>query len=129
MKRCHKCATPWEKDAPRPGYQETCPNCLAYLHVCKNCRFHAPKAHNQCRMPGTEMVRDPAGMNYCDEFRFHETATETAANNGPDRDALAQLFGGATDQDDTQATRDKLLGDHKPEPDPRQAFDDLFGNG
>jgi len=46
----------------------TCPKCLSYLHCCRNCRFYDPNAHNQCREPQAEWVKDKEAANYCDFF-------------------------------------------------------------
>ena len=69
---CHKCNTPWENDKRSPGFKETCSGCGAYLHCCKNCRFHVPTAHNQCYIPDTEYVVNRAGLNFCEEFAFRD---------------------------------------------------------
>ena len=130
MKQCHKCGTPWDEPKTRPGFADACPNCQAYLHACKNCRFHDPTRHNQCRVPDTEMVSNRAGMNYCDAFEFADTPAN-GAGGIPDkaRDALDALFGeDAAGQSTHDGARDFLLGDEAPRKDPHQAFDDLFGD-
>ena len=69
MKVCHKCMRelPFETRILR---SEECPWCLAAVHCCKNCGFHDPGAHNQCREVGTETVRDREAANYCGAFTF-----------------------------------------------------------
>ena len=131
MRVCHKCGQEWAGDRPRPGYAESCVTCQAYLHACKNCRFHDPGAHNQCRVPGTEMVRDRAGMNYCDAFEFRVTAPDAPSKGGAAkaRAALEQVLGADEAADEVQALRDALLRDRPGETDPRRALDDLFGGG
>lgn len=109
---CHKCGTPWENETPRPGFKETCSQCNAYLHCCKNCRFHLPTAHNQCYIPGTEYVANREGLNFCEEFQFR---------SGPPSDQAA-------DQDKRKQAFDKfadLFGD-SPEQETKPSFDDLF---
>lgn len=63
----------------------TCPKCLSYLHCCRNCRFYDPNAHNQCREPQAEWVKDKEAANYCDFFEpgthgklFQDTREEEA---------------------------------------------------
>jgi len=106
---CHKCNTPWESDKRQPGFKETCAGCGAYLHCCKNCRYHAPSAHNQCYIPNTEYVADRAGLNFCEEFEFREGPVKSNVNTKKQeevRNKLDALFGG---------------DDEKP-----VSFDDLF---
>jgi len=89
---CHKCNTPWENDKRSPGFKETCSGCGAYLHCCKNCRFHVPTAHNQCYIPDTEYVVNRAGLNFCEEFGIRDAAGESTRQKHA-RDAFAGLFG------------------------------------
>jgi len=93
---CHKCGAPWESDKRQPGFKETCRGCGAYLHCCRNCRFHTPSAHNQCYIPNTEYVADRKGLNFCEEFEFKTGASGQDADAGKRqqaRDALNALFG------------------------------------
>lgn len=130
MNRCHKCGWVWPEDRGRPGMKEFCPKCTAFLHCCKNCRHHDPKLHNQCRVPGTEMVADRAGMNHCDEFVFTscEELTESDEKKDRARDTLAQLFGGERGQDKSETLAREFLGKPKPRTDPKKALDNLFGS-
>ena len=48
MKTCFRCGTPWPKDH-KPGFNERCPKCDAFLRVCLNCRLYDPGAAGQCR--------------------------------------------------------------------------------
>jgi len=108
---CHRCGAPWKSEARQPGFKEICHNCDAYLHCCRNCRFHKPTAHNQCYIPDTEYVANRDGLNFCEEFVFREgkpASSEKADKQQQARDALAGLFG----DDDSQA--------------PPASFDDLF---
>ena len=118
MKRCHKCGKEWVAEKRQPGPKDSCDACTAYLHCCKNCRFHDPTVHNQCRIPNTEWVGDRAGLNYCDEFEFAEASGAAGATGKADkaRDALGALFGEAVEGTDT--TRDGA----------KSSFDKLFGD-
>jgi hypothetical protein len=97
MRICFRCKKEWKSDKRVPGVKESCESCGAYLHCCKNCRHHDPKAHNQCLIPNTEWVGDREGCNFCDEFEFPLSTSSTPA--APDKDkaraALEGLFGGA----------------------------------
>lgn len=113
MKRCHKCGAEWRSEKRQPGVKEFCSACTAYLHCCKNCRFHDPNAHNQCRIPTTEWVGDRAGANFCDEFEFADRDEATAEDQEHNR---------------ARATLERLLGgDEAPRRRPK-TLDDLFGN-
>ena len=47
---------------------DTCSQCNADLHCCKNCRFFDPSVHNECRETQVEWVRYKDKANYCDYF-------------------------------------------------------------
>lgn len=106
---CHKCAAPWESDKRQPGFKETCTGCGAYLHCCKNCRFHTPSAPNQCYIPNTEYVADRKGLNFCEEFEFREGLPKSDANTQKQQQA--------------RETLNSLFGDDDAKP---GSFDDLF---
>ncbi|MGD8377646.1 MAG: hypothetical protein PVF68_16050 [Acidobacteriota bacterium] len=72
--------------------QDTCPGCHAFLHCCRNCRFHDPAAHNGCREPAAEWVSDAQSANFCEYF---EPAMDTVGDGGgpgAGRDAFERLF-------------------------------------
>ncbi|HET7102161.1 MAG TPA: hypothetical protein VFJ52_13495 [Terriglobia bacterium] len=57
-------------DAPqRVMTRDTCHNCDADLHCCRNCRFYDPGKHNECAETQAEWVRDKQAANYCDYFQ------------------------------------------------------------
>lgn len=118
MKSCFKCGKEWSGEKRQPGPKDFCEACSAYLHCCKNCRFHDPKVHNQCRIPNTEWVGDRTGLNYCDEFEFADRAQDAGGLGRQERalDALGNLFGETLDAQDT--SRDGA----------KNAFDKLFGD-
>ncbi|MFA6034870.1 MAG: hypothetical protein WC889_18365 [Myxococcota bacterium] len=67
MAECHFCGNaidPLEKVSIR----DTCVRCHRDLHTCRNCRFHDPSAHNQCREPQAEQVGDREKANFCTYF-------------------------------------------------------------
>ena len=64
---CYHCGFDVPLDR-KPGRQDTCPQCDAYLHCCRNCRFYEVKAHHQCREPQAEWVSAKEMGNFCDYF-------------------------------------------------------------
>lgn len=54
--------------AEKVGTRDTCPQCDADLHVCRNCRHFDPTSHNECRENQAEWVRYKDRNNYCDYF-------------------------------------------------------------
>ncbi|MBI5137403.1 MAG: hypothetical protein HZA24_08745 [Nitrospirae bacterium] len=74
--------------AGQPGRRDQCPACLADLHACHACRFHDPRAHNQCREPKAEWQPKRDRANFCDLF---ELAEQPAGKTGaPDRETDRQ---------------------------------------
>lgn len=70
MFHCFNCRAPWESSLREPAVKETCGKCGAYLHCCKNCRFHRKGYPNECYIPDTEKIADKRRANFCDEFEF-----------------------------------------------------------
>lgn len=64
--QCYKCLASLEVDAIYPS--TLCPKCHAYQHACLACNFYQVGQPNECRIPGTDLVRDKEGKNFCDEF-------------------------------------------------------------
>lgn len=67
-RRCPKCGAAWETDGPI-GFREECPECAAFMHTCSTCKRYDPGA-GVCRLPNTEPVRAPQGVNFCEEFEY-----------------------------------------------------------
>jgi hypothetical protein len=110
---CHKCETEWVSEKKRPGFKEFCETCSAYLHCCKNCRFHNPSSHNGCVIHTTEPVGDPAGLNFCEEFEWSEPGEDKSkSERAESMNTFNDLFGG-----ELKDTSKKPLSE----------FDDLFG--
>lgn len=86
MFHCFNCQAPWESTLRQPAVKETCGQCGAYLHCCKNCRFHRKGYPNACYIPDTEKIADKNRANFCDEFEFRPAST-TATEAAPARDA------------------------------------------
>ena len=79
------------------GTRDTCPQCDADLHCCRNCRFYDPGKHNQCAEPQAEWVRDKEASNYCDYF-------------SPNPVLLARGRRPASQADDAKRKFDSLFG-------------------
>jgi hypothetical protein len=92
MNLCFNCRQPWESTLRQPAVKETCSNCNAYLHCCRNCRFHRKGYPNECYIPDTEKIADKTRANFCDEFEFYDEAKE-AKRRAQGREALSALFG------------------------------------
>ena len=85
---CYNCQTQIEFDG-RPGRGETCPKCSSYLHCCLNCSFHDADAHNQCREPQAEWVKNKEMANFCGYF---EAGTQAKSGGSSRKDeALKKL--------------------------------------
>lgn len=71
---CHNCGA---QIRLLPGQkihrQETCVQCNADLHCCRNCRFFDPSKSNQCSEPQAEYVADKERANFCDYFEPRTT--------------------------------------------------------
>lgn len=62
--------------------------------MCRNCAFHAPGAHHDCREPAADPVRDPERANFCEYFVLASSGAPLAAGEGSHgaRAALDALF-------------------------------------
>ena len=72
-----------------------CPACRADLHVCRQCRHHAPKVRGECDHDRADRVSDKTSANYCTYFRPARGAWRGDSDAGRERaqDDLAELFG------------------------------------
>ena len=89
MKLCYYCKNELLLDSP-PGRRNECPTCGSDLHVCLNCTFYEPGAHNECREPMAEYVGVKDRANFCDMFRFRDTS-ENRGGAGAKKKALEGL--------------------------------------
>lgn len=69
MKVCHNCGAEWTEDF-KPGFNETCDQCEADLHVCLNCSMYDDTFYNFCREPLAEKVTEISDNNRCPYFDF-----------------------------------------------------------
>jgi len=109
MKRCHKCGAEWKGATTQPGFKAYCDGCSAYLHCCRNCRFHQPGRPNQCAIPNTETIADRTTANYCEEFAFKSTNDAQTAKPTTNNNPLDALFG--TTSPPPPSTLDDLFKD------------------
>jgi hypothetical protein len=93
---CWKCETEIEISPPEKiTSRDSCPQCDRDLHVCRNCRFHDPNAHNECRETQAEWVRDKEKANYCDYFEpgnGNAWKTNNSTNARSAKSAFDKLF-------------------------------------
>ena len=64
---CWKCSKEIET-VHKVSRSQTCPQCQSYLHCCYNCKFYDKFAHNECKEPQAEWVKDKSLGNFCDYF-------------------------------------------------------------
>ncbi len=93
---CWKCGTEIEPVAGTLKIMkaDACPSCDSELHVCRNCRFYDPYAHNECKEPQVEWVRDKEKANYCDYFEPTAIAkfAERRGSSASAKSAFNKLF-------------------------------------
>lgn len=94
--RCYHCGAVWDK-ARKPGFNERCPSCDAFLRCCLNCRLYDPHASSQCRSSTTELVREKDRPCFCEEFDFAPRSgtelDERARRARSAREKFDRLFG------------------------------------
>ncbi|MDI6785014.1 MAG: hypothetical protein QME64_13090 [bacterium] len=91
MKKCYKCGEPYLELNPF-SFQTICTKCHSYPHCCFNCRLYDPNASNKCKSPTAEWVIDREKYNYCDEFEFAESKSDTKSSKEDTKTKLDKLF-------------------------------------
>ena len=91
--RCYKCTEELSFDV-KIGRRDMCPNCYAYLHCCKNCRFWDSSVHNECLENRAEFIRDREEGNFCLYFTFREEEDLDQSEKDDARARLEAAFGG-----------------------------------
>ena len=84
---CYKCRNEIEfivKVGVIVGRLDTCNHCTAYMHVCRNCRFHDPDVHNECRIPEADFIRDREAANFCNVFEIRQLDEAPPADDSVD---------------------------------------------
>ncbi len=92
--KCYKCDEELAFDV-KIGRRDMCPNCYAYLHCCKNCKFWDSSVHNECLENRSEFIRDREEGNFCLYFTFRDVEEDSASEAQKAKDKLASLFGGS----------------------------------
>lgn len=88
---CWNCKKPVDVPSSKHiSFRLTCDHCSSWLHCCVNCKYFKPGLPNDCKVPGTEPIKDRQGVNFCEEFKLKE-------NNISDKKTLDEtskkLFG------------------------------------
>lgn len=91
MSHCYRCRSEMSFEG-RVRREATCPSCHSDVHVCVNCRFYDRSAHNQCKDPAAEFVRDKERANFCEFFELGGS-TLGAAKPSSAKSAFESLFG------------------------------------
>lgn len=94
--KCYHCNKEFDI-TQKIGFKETCPHCDGYLHCCHHCKYHKLGHNNECLIPNTEMVKDRAHFNYCDEFSLNEEQERPHYKNI--KDIETKLFGKSEEKD------------------------------
>jgi len=124
MYLCFNCQHPWESTLRQPAVKETCDHCGAYLHCCRNCRFHRKGYPNECYIPDTEKIADKARANFCDEFEFRSPPSDSNSSTGTQDDLAALL--GEEDEERTKNEQDSVKEWLTTSDKKVKGFDDLF---
>lgn len=77
----------------RIGRRDRCLGCGSDLHSCRNCAFHDPAYHNECREPQAERQVDKERGNFCEYFSLADRAPAPARGTDA-RTQLDKLFSG-----------------------------------
>ena len=90
---CHNCGAqtkllPGQKIARH----DTCMQCRADLHCCRNCRFFDPGKNNQCSETQAEWVAEKDRANFCDYFEAR-TAIDLVNRTRTSPDDARKKFG------------------------------------
>ena len=114
---CWKCGKEIE-DIPLPlSRAETCPNCVADLHTCRQCEFYDTSKASACREPVAEHVSDKTRSNFCGYLTIKTGLTNQKGGAESNIDALGNLFGLETNPALSPSTNEQA----------KSALDDLFG--
>lgn len=116
--KCWRCGASLQHLSLPLARRDECPDCLAELHVCKQCVHFDPAVTRACREDDAEEVKNKDQANFCDYFK-------------PSADAYVPGFKAASAI--AEAQLDKLFGENPDaDPpvstgnDPDEALKDLF---
>lgn len=95
VNKCHKCGDTLKFEV-KIGRRDMCPNCYAYLHCCKNCKFWDESVHNECKENRAEFIRDREEGNFCLYFTFNDASDESEDEAQKAKEKLQAMFGGSS---------------------------------
>ncbi len=88
---CHACGVELDLGVAKvAGRGDSCPQCRAPLHACRNCHAYDDLARHGCREPQAEPPRDKDAGNFCELFVFRKGAAK-AKEVDPRAEAMAKL--------------------------------------
>lgn len=89
---CYFCGG--ELEERKPVRTDVCPSCGRDVKVCLNCIFYDEGAHNKCREPQAEWVKEKDRSNFCEYFRFSgRPGKRGVSRENSARKKLDNLFG------------------------------------
>ena len=91
---CYKCNEKLKFEV-KIGRRDMCPNCYAYLHCCKNCKFWDSSVHYECKENRAEFIRDREEGNFCLYFTFKDSADDSVDEAEQAKEKLRAMFGGS----------------------------------
>lgn len=106
--QCYRCGASLEALSLPISRQDECPECSAYLHVCRMCRFYDANVAKQCTEDDAEEVMQKERSNFCDWFKPGAGVFDPAraAAESRARGELGTLFG---EEEDREPEDDALL--------------------
>ena len=99
---CFRCGASLAEVSLPLSRQDQCPECSAYLHVCRMCKNFDPSVPRQCHEDGAEDVTEKDRVNFCDWFSPSAAAFDPAKKAQADsaEASLDALLGGREDNSD-----------------------------
>jgi predicted RNA-binding Zn-ribbon protein involved in translation (DUF1610 family) len=92
MAGCARCGRTLEIVGNQLGRRETCPDCGADLHSCRNCRHFDLAVAKQCKEPFAEVPSNQDDANFCEFFQIGEGGLSAQASHHALLDAAESLF-------------------------------------
>jgi hypothetical protein len=92
MPGCAHCGVPVPIVGNQVGRRDTCPDCGAELHSCRNCRHFEPHVAKQCKEPFAEVPADKDGANFCEFFQISEGGKNPDGDKADLLSAAESLF-------------------------------------
>lgn len=90
---CWNCGTALTGVIMPLSRRETCTQCHAELHTCRQCLHFDPAVSDQCREDRAEQVREKDRANFCDYFALNSTPQRAGEKTSDVSPELAALFG------------------------------------